>query len=120
MVYDKLMAALRTKRWGLVVFNNEDLSQKQVNLTRTNKEQEYLACGLPLIVCGAPATAKWVKETGVGLCFDKISDIRPEVLEKSYHECKAIVDKMVPDLTMEKHIYKLETLIDEIIKNTVR
>jgi len=115
MVYDKLMAALRVKKWGLCVFNNGDLSQKQVNLTRTNKEQEYLACGLPLIVFGAPATAKWVKETEVGVCFDNLKDIRPEILDAEYPRLKANVDKLMPTLTMESHIHKLEKLISDIL-----
>ena len=52
---------------GACNFYNEKKDQPQVNLTRTNKEQEYIACGLPLVVFGAPATAKWVEKTQVGL-----------------------------------------------------
>jgi len=115
MVYDKLMEALRNKRYGLVVFNNEDLSQKQVNLTLTNKHFEYIACGLPVIVCGAPATAAWVKKTGEGICFDRIKDITPDVLDKAYPACKAVVDKIMSEYTMEKHIHKLEILISKIL-----
>ena len=115
MVYEKLMAALRSKRWGLVVFNNEDLSQKQVNLTLTNKHFEYIACGLPVIVCGAPATAEWVKKTGEGICFDRFKDITPKILDEAYPACKAVVDKIAPEYTMEKHIHKLESLISAVL-----
>ena len=115
MIYDKLMAALRTKRYGLCTFNNGDLSQKQVNLTRTNKEMEYLACGLPVIVYGAPATAKYIKRHGIGLVFDKLEDITPEILDAEYPRVKANVDKIMPKLTMESHIHVLEKLISEVI-----
>lgn len=115
MVYEKLMAALRSKRWGLVCFNNEDLSQKQVNLTLTNKHFEYIACGLPVIVCGAPATAAWVKKTGEGICFDKFSDITPEALDKAYPACKAVVDKIMSQYTMENYIHRLEELIKKVL-----
>lgn len=115
-VYPDLMKKLLSKRWGLVVFNNEKLDQPQVNLTLTNKHFEYLACGLPVIVFGAPATAKWVKEHEVGLCFDKLEDIIPELLEKEYPRVKANVDKIKSGLTMEKHINIVEELIQSLIK----
>jgi len=115
-VYPKLMEALRSKKWGLCVFNNPKLDQSQVNLTLTNKHFEYIACGLPVIVCGAPATANWVKKTGEGICFDKFSDITPEALDKAYPACKAVVDKIMSQYTMEKHIHLLENLISEVMK----
>lgn len=116
-VYTKLMESLRNRRFGLVTFNNPKLDQKQVNLTLTNKHFEYIACGLPVIVCGAPATAEWVKKTGEGICFDKLEDITPEVLDKAYPACKAVVDKIASEYTMEKHIHKLESLIDNVMTN---
>ena len=114
-VYPALMEALRFKKYGLCVFNNPKLDQKQVNLTLTNKHFEYIACGLPVIVCGAPATAAWVKKTGEGICFDRLEDIKPEILEKAYPACKAVVDKVAPEYTMERHIYVLENLIKEVM-----
>ncbi len=113
-VYPKLMEKLTLKRYGLCVFNNGDLSQLQVNLTRTNKEQEYLACGLPIIVFGAPATAKYVKEHEVGLVFDKLEDITPEILEKEYQRVKNNVDKLRPTLSMEKHIGVLDKFLSNL------
>ena len=114
-VYPQLMEALRSKKWGLCVFNNPMLDQKQVNLTLTNKHFEYIACGLPVIVCGAPATATWVKKTGEGICFDRLEDITPQILEEAYPKCKEIADKMASEYTMEKHIHVLENLIDKVI-----
>ena len=114
-VYPKLMELLRSKRWGLCTFNNPKLDQKQVNITLTNKHFEYIACGLPVIVCGAPATAEWVKKTGEGICFDRLEDITPEALDKAYPDCKAVVDKIAPEYTMENHIHKLESLIQEVL-----
>jgi hypothetical protein len=115
-VYPKLMEALRTKKYGLCVFNNPKLDQMQVNLTRTNKEQEYLSCGLPVIVCGAPATAKYIKENELGLAFDRLEDITPEVLEAEYPRLKANVDRIMPSLIMEKHIHILEKLIQDVLE----
>lgn len=114
-MYPELMKNMGNFRWGLIVWNNPDLDQKQVNLTRTNKEQEYLACGLPIIVLDAPATAEYVKKENIGLVFEKIEDITPGALEEAYPEVKANVDKLRPELSMEKHIHKLESLIDRII-----
>ena len=116
-LYPDLMKSLRSKKWGLVIFNNAKLDQSQVNLTRTNKEQEYLACGLPLIIFGAPATAKWVEKHKVGLCFDKIEDITPDILDNNYDQLKANVDKLRPSLAMEQYIYIVEELIDKLYYN---
>jgi len=114
-LYHKMMQKLLNKKWGLVIFNNSKLDQKQVNLTLTNKHYEYLACGLPIIVYGAPATAKRVKEQNVGLVFDKLEDITPEVLDKNYDRLKQNVDRIRPELTMEKHIHRLESLINKLL-----
>ena len=115
-VYNKLMEKLTLKKWGLCVFNNGDLSQLQVNLTLTNKHFEYIACGLPVIVFGAPATANWIKKYGGGLCFDKLEDITPEILEKEYPRVKAEVDKLRPEYSMEKHIGVLDKFLEDLIK----
>ena len=116
-LYSDLMNKMRHHKWGLITWNNVDLSQTQVNLTRTNKEQEYLACGLPIIVFGAPATAEYVKEKNIGLVFDKIEDITPQFLDEAYPELKANVDKLRPNLSMESRINILEELISRIINN---
>lgn len=113
--YPKMMQKLLTKKWGMVVFNNEKLTEKQVNLTRTNKEQEYIACGLPIIVCGAPATAEWVKTNDVGLVFEKVEDIKPEILEQNYERLKKNVDNIKFDLSMEKHIHIFEDMIKSLL-----
>jgi len=114
-VYDKLMDKLTLKKYGLCVFNNGDLSQLQVNLTLTNKHFEYIACGLPVIVFGAPATANWIKKYGGGLCFDRLEDITPEILEKEYPRVKAEVDKLRPEYSMEKHIHVLDEFLEELL-----
>jgi len=115
MNYPKLMETMRGKKWGLVTFNNPNKNQKQVDTTLTNKHFEYIACGLPVIVCGAEATADWVKKTGEGICFDRIDQIRPEILDEAYPQCKAVVDKIASEYTMEKHIHRLERLIEKIM-----
>lgn len=112
--YNNLILELRKHRWGMVVFNNGDGSQLQVNLTRTNKEQEYLTAGMPLIVFGAPATAEYVKHYDIGLVFDKLEDIRPEVLDAEYDRLRVNVEKLRPGLTMESHIHRLEDLIKKM------
>lgn len=110
-VYPKLMEKLTFKKYGLCTFNNPKLDQLQVNLTLTNKHFEYIACGLPVIVFGAPATASWIKKYGGGICFDKLEDITPEALEEAYPKCKAEVDKLRPEYSMEKHIGVLDEFL---------
>ena len=116
-MYGDLMKKMRHHKWGVIVWNNADKSQLHVDFTRTNKEQEYLACGLPIIVFGAQATADYVKMHNVGVVFDKIEDIVPEALDEAYAECKANVDKLRPKLTMESHIYRMESLIERVLNN---
>jgi len=116
MEYDKLMRELRKHKWGMVVFNNGDRSQHQVNWTRTNKEQEYLTTGMPLIVFGADATAEYVRENEIGLVFERIEDIKPEILDREYARVKANVDKLRPTLTMESHIHRLDEMIQNLLQ----
>ena len=110
-LYPKLMQKLLTKKWGLVVFNNSKLDQQQVNLTLTNKYYEYIACGLPIIVFGAPATAKRVKELDIGLVFERLEDITPKILNSNYGRVKKNIDKLRLEYTMEKHINVLEGIL---------
>jgi len=41
-------------------------------------------------------------------------------LDKAYPECKAVVDKIASEYTMEKHIYKLEAMIDSVLRNGIQ
>lgn len=116
-VYPDLMKFLLTKKWGLVTFNNKNHDQPQVELTLTNKHFEYLACGLPVIVFGATATANWIKKHDVGIVFDNLEDITPEILETEYPRLKKNVDELKPTLTMEKHIGVVDDLIQNLLES---
>ena len=114
-MYPDLMQKLMGMKWGMILFNNPKRDQQQVNLTLCNKMFEYFACGLPVIVYGAPATEEWIKKNGGGLVFDKLEDITPQILEEKYAEKRAEVDKIRESLTMEKHIGILDQMIKEMI-----
>lgn len=115
-VYPELLKNMSRCRWGLIIWNNPKGDQKQVNLTRTNKEQEYLACGLPIVVMGAPATAEYVKKENIGLVFEEIKDITPKILEEAYSELKKNVDNIRSRISMEQHIHKYDNLISKVLK----
>ena len=114
-MYQDLMPQLCTKKWGMVIFNNPSKDQMQVNLTLTNKHYEYIMCGMPFIVYGAPATAEWVKQYGCGLNFERLDDITPQILDENCDRLKAEVDAIRPKMTMEKHIHRLEKLINKLL-----
>ena len=114
-MYPELMKKMMGMKWGAIIFNNANRSQQQVNLTLCNKMFEYFACGLPIIVFGAPATEDWIKKNGGGIIVDDLKDITPQLLESKYAEKRAEVDKIRGDLTMEKHIGILDQMITGMV-----
>ena len=57
---------------------------------------------------------KRVKKQDIGLVFDKLEDITSEVLDENYDRVKQNVDRIRPEYTMEKHIHRLESLINKL------
>ena len=117
-MYPELMKRMLRMKWGMVVFNNPVGDQLQVNLTLCNKMYEYLACGLPVICCGAPATADWLQKHGGGMIFNTLAEITPEILEANYDRCRAEADRIRIGLTMETHIGPLDDMITDVLEST--
>ena len=115
--YTEMMRGMVRYKWGLVCFNNADGTQRQTNMTLTNKWQEYMMCGLPVIVFGAAETARITKELGVGVVLENLDDLGNVDTNYGhlYPTLKANVEKARKILTMEQNIWKLENLYREII-----
>ena len=119
--YEEMMHRLVQFKWGLVAFNNADKTQRQTNMTLTNKMFEYLAAGMPVIVFGADESARIATELGVGICLDKLEDLGSveEKFGKVYPQLKANVDRVRKELLMENNIWHLENLYREVLSKNV-
>lgn len=118
--YDEMMQGMVSRKWGALVFNNEDFTEPQTNLTTMNKAYEYIMAGLPLIILGAPLQAEVLRKYGVALELKKISDLGN--VEQNwghlYPELKKNVDRARVLLTMERHIHVIEKLYKRVLDNT--
>ena len=87
-------------------------------MTLTNKWQEYITCGLPVIVFGANETARITKELGVGIVLENLDDLGNVDTNYGhlYPTLKSNVEKARKILTMEQNLYKLENLYREVIE----
>ena len=119
-VYDEMMTGMTNRKWGCLVFNNEDLTEAQTNLTTMNKAYEYIMAGCPIIIMGAPEQARVLKKYGVSLELEKMADLG-NVEQKwghLYPKLKANVDRARVLLTMERYIYIVEKLYKKVLENT--
>jgi glycosyltransferase involved in cell wall biosynthesis len=119
-VYDEMMQGMVHRKWGALVFNNENLTEAQTNLTTMNKAYEYIMAGCPVISMGAPEQARVLRKYGVVLELEKMADLG-NVDQKwghLYPELKANVDKAREILTMERNIYIVEKLYKRVLENT--
>lgn len=116
--YLEMMRGMTKFKWGLVCFNNADGTQRQTNMTLTNKMFESIMAGLPVIVFGAHETARVVNELGVGIVLENLEDLGnvEENYGHLYPQLKCNVDRVRKDLVMEKNIWKLENLYREVIE----
>ncbi len=118
--YDQMMEGMLLRKWGALMFNNEDLTEPQTNLTTMNKAYEYIMCGLPVICLGAPEQARVLKKYGVTIELEKLADLGnvEQNYGHLYPELKANVDKARKVLTMERHIHVVEKLYKTVLENT--
>ena len=116
--YTEMMKGMVRYKWGLVCFNNADGTQRQTNMTLTNKWQEYMMCGLPVIVFGAAETARITKELGVGIVLENLDDLGnvDSNYGHLYPQLKANVEKARKILTMEQNVWKLENLYRSVLE----
>jgi hypothetical protein len=118
--YDEMMKGMATRKWGALVFNNEDLTEEQTNLTTMNKAYEYIMAGCPLIIMGAPHQAEVLRKYGVAIELEKLSDLG-NVEQKwghMYPQLKENVDKARKLLTTERYIHIIEKLYKAVLDNT--
>jgi hypothetical protein len=104
-VYDEMMHGMVQRKWGALVFNNEDLTEAQTKL--------------PIIALGAPEQVRVLKKYNVVLDLKKMSDLG-NVEEKwghLYPELKANVDKLRKIYTMERYIHIVENLYRQVLDN---
>lgn len=119
-IYNEMMKGMVLRKWGALVFNNEELTEEQTNLTTMNKAYEYIMAGLPIIIMGAPLQAEVLRKYGVAIELEKMSDLG-NVEQKwghLYPQLKANVDRARTLLTMERHIHVIEKLYKSVLDNT--
>lgn len=118
--YDEMMKGMTLRKWGALIFNNEELTEEQTNITTMNKAYEYIMAGLPLVILGAPLQAELLRKYGVAIELKKISDLGN--IEQNYGhlypELKANVDRVRTLLTTERHIHIIENLYKRVLDNT--
>ena len=115
-IYDKMMEALVKFKYGVLIFNNKDGKKRQVELTLTNKAQEYMAAGLPSLACWCKESEKWVKKHGIGFVFSDIEEIgNCSQLEDKYMEIMNNIKQKRKELVMENFIVLVENLYAEVL-----
>jgi len=115
--YDEMMKGLTKFKYGILIFNNEDGKKEQVNLTLTNKAQEYLQAGLPSIACWCPESEKWITKHGIGFTFKHIEEIGDlsQITNEMYLEKMQNIKKKREELVMENFIWRLENLYAKLL-----
>ena len=109
--YDEMMQALTKFKYGIHIFNNKEATERQVNLTMTNKLQEYLHAGLPSLTAWCRQSEDYVRKHGIGFTFDDIEDIKDtSQLESRYLEVMENIKQKREELVMENFIWSLEGL----------
>jgi len=114
--YDEMMKEMVKMKWGACMFNNEDLTEPQTNLTTMNKAYEYIAAGLPVLFLGAPHQAELFKPYNISIELKKIEDLGnvEQNFGHLYPELKSNVDKMRKELVMENNIHIVEELYNAV------
>jgi len=109
--YDEMLKALTKFKYGIHIFNNKEATENQVNLTMTNKLQEYLHAGLPSLTAWCRQSEDYVRKHGIGFTFDDIEDIKDtSQLENKYLEVMENIKRKREELVMENFIWSLEGL----------
>lgn len=115
-IYNEMMSGLTKFKYGIAIFNNEDGNQNQVNYTLTNKESEYLHCGLPTIACWCPETEKHIEKHKIGFTFKHINEIgNCSQIDKEYLDVMENIKTKKKELTMENYIVLLENLYADVL-----
>ncbi len=115
-MYDEMMKGLTKRKYGILIFNNEDGEKDQVNYTLTNKEMEYLQAGLPSLACWCPESMRHVQKHKIGFVFEHIDEIRDcSHLEKYYPEVMENIKQKRKELVMENYIVLLENLYADVL-----
>lgn len=114
--YNEMMQRLTKFKYGLVLFNNKEKDQPQVDLTLTNKAQEYLQAGLPSLACWCAETEKWITKHKIGFVFNDITDIRDmSHLESQYLSSMENIRRKRNELVMENFIHRVENLYADLL-----
>jgi hypothetical protein len=101
--YEKLIGVLTRHDWGLV---GNVRRTREWDMAMPNKLFEYIGAQVPVAVMNASASAKFVKETGMGIVVSG-----PEELGERWGEHREVRKRVVRERqnwTMNAHIHKLE------------
>lgn len=114
--YDEMMKRLTEFKYGILIFNNEQGTEHQVNLTLTNKMQEYLQAGVPSLACYCPESEKYVEKHGIGFTFKNLKEVQnTSQLEDKYMSVMETIKQKQDELLMDNFIWKLENLFAEVL-----
>ena len=114
--YDEMMKSLIKFKYGLIVFNNENHTEDQVNLTLTNKMHEYLQAGIPSLACWCQETEKYVQKHNIGFTFNHINEIgNTKQLDDKYNEVVQNIRIKRKELVMENFIVRLENMYAKLL-----
>jgi len=114
--YDEMMKAMVNFKYGIHIFNNKEATERQVNLTMTNKLQEYLQCGLPSLAVWCRQSEDYVRRHKIGFTFDDIEDVKDTLqLENKYYEVMENIEQKRKELVMENFVWSLEGLFSFLL-----
>lgn len=102
---DKLLRRLSRHDWGLV---GNTYPTPEWDVAMPNKLFEYMAAGVPVVAINARECGDFVKEHGVGIEVESLSELRDRWAE--HRQCRQNVYRKRKQWAMDAHIGKLEGL----------
>ncbi len=114
--YNKMMKELTKFKYGILIFNNETGTNRQVDLTMANKTEEMMLAGIPVLACWCKEMSRIVKKRGTGFVFNHIDEIGDcSSFENKYREVYQNVLQKRKELVMENFIVRYENLIADVL-----
>ena len=108
-----LLRVLPEYDFGWAGFNVE-LNALHIDTALPNKLFEYLASGLPVVTLGHKAIRRFLRERGLGICLERISDLTPELARRDLERLRRRVAAARHELTVEANVHRLAELYERV------